>query len=62
MLCYGPLVSELGGGRMHGAPSDGGLLLAMGPVEPGLWARSSTLRSASYSLNLSAIFHLPILI
>jgi len=27
--------------------SDGGLLLATGPVEPGLWARSSTLRSAS---------------
>jgi len=20
MLCYGPLVSELGGGRVHGAP------------------------------------------
>jgi len=27
--------------------SDGGLLLATGPVQPGLWARSSTLRSAS---------------
>ena len=21
MLCYGPLVSELGGGRVHGAPN-----------------------------------------
>ena len=34
--------------RSHSSSSsDGGLLLATGPVEPGLWARSSTLRSAS---------------
>jgi len=34
--------------RCHSSSSsDGGLLLATGPVEPGLWARSSTLRFAS---------------
>ena len=34
--------------RCHSSSSsDGGLLLATGLVEPGLWARSSTLRSAS---------------
>ena len=30
MLCYGPLVSELGGGRVHGAPNP----VIGGPVPP----------------------------
>ena len=31
MLCYGPLVSELGGGRVHGAPNP---VIGGGPVPP----------------------------
>ena len=31
MLCYGPLVSELGGGRVHGAPNP---IIGGGAVPP----------------------------
>ena len=42
MLCYGPLVSELGGGRVHGAPN---------PVIEGACALGST----AYAVQLLAM-------
>ena len=37
MLCYGPLVSELGGGRVHGAPTPSlGACAPRGPPAPPL--------------------------
>jgi len=46
MLCCGPLVSELGGGRVHGAPNP----VIGGAVPPGSAAYGSGKKGGPYSI------------